>query len=121
VPARCPAGTQRVASADGQSSTCQLCGETEYNYRRGGSCRACTDNTLPNPQRTKCDACANGYLQTSQSGQDLACNACMVTFKWDEATKTCQPDAEDQAVEHVYKPGAAPKKPTKIRGVEFKG
>lgn len=83
------------------ASTCQQCAENEFNLKRNGACQRCPDNTIANPERTKCDACATGYLQTSTTGQDLACNSCMVTFVWDATTKTCKPDASDKADEHA--------------------
>lgn len=71
--------------------------------KRNGACQPCPSNTLANPKRTKCDVCAPGYLQTSGTGEDLACNACMLTFKWDEAGKACVPDGSDKADEEAAK------------------
>jgi hypothetical protein len=82
-------------------ASCQKCGEREFNYKRNGQCKACPEHTVANPQRTRCDTCADGHLQTSTSGQELACNACMVTFKWDEATKSCLPDESDKVDNNV--------------------
>lgn len=102
VPARCPAGTQRVTSADKTgTSTCQPCAEDEYNMKRNGVCTKCPAHTMANPQRTKCDACAPGFLQTSGAGQDLACNACMLTFKWNEDKTACVPDESDKVDDNV--------------------
>lgn len=103
VPARCPAGTQRITLDETGASKCQPCADDEYNLRRNGVCAKCPDNTVANPQRTKCDACANGHLQTSTSGQDLACNACMLTFRMDLMTKKCVPDESDKADDTINK------------------
>jgi hypothetical protein len=97
----CPPGTQ--AQADG---SCQLCDEHSFNYRRGGTCSPCKDNTMASPDRTKCDACITGYTQTSDSGQDLACNGCMPGLIWNATTSKCDEDLEHAA--HAAALGAAP-------------
>lgn len=85
----CPPGTQ--AKADG---SCELCDEHSFNYRRGGTCSPCTDNTMASPDRTKCDACITGYTQTSDSGEDLKCNGCMPGLAWNTVTSKCDEDLE---------------------------
>lgn len=83
----CPAGTE--TAADG---SCIKCDETHFNRVRNGTCQPCQTHTLASPDRTKCDICVHGYLQTSEPGEDLACNGCMVGWKWDAATSTCVVD-----------------------------
>lgn len=84
----CPPGTQATPTG-----ACELCAEGYFNHRRNGTCMRCTNHTMSGPDRVRCDACIDGYLQTSDAGQDVSCMACMYGWTWSDETMSCHVDA----------------------------